>query len=148
MTADQLESSANANWFNKQEVVRVHNYATYDKVLVALSSGGLAATLAVMSELYKSQKVICELLIYAAITMLGFSIIVTLWNFLFAAHEAERSMVAGPAVDQDLDSSKLGREKTIKCLNILGGIFFCIGIVLLGTFICINFYHAQSQIAL
>lgn len=148
MTPLQQESDVDVedSMTNMLEAIRVQSHVTYDKVLITLSSGGLVATMVAMSELYKSQKVTHEWMIYAVIATLGISILITMWSFLMAACAAEQRMITPTGERQDLNTRKIDLSKAIKRLNIVSGVFSCLGILLLGIFISTNFHNAQSQI--
>ena len=115
------------------EIIRVESHKSYDKVLTALSSGGIVTTLLTMKEL-RGEQVFSEWMIYVVLTLLAVSLFSTILSFLATAN------IVYKQIEAEYNSQEFkSKVDWTSILNYTSGAAFLLGFVLLGIFVSCNF---------
>ena len=129
--------------FRRLEEMRIQSTHSYDKVLITLSAGALAASFGLVPS-FIEEMVMWKSAFVAASAALTLKILCAIFGF-FASKEAARAGIKKMSAGAKLEDSTSWWSKAIPFLNWLGGIGFAIGLILLVVYALVNFWHAELQ---
>lgn len=131
--------------FRRLEEMRIQSTHSYDKVLLTLSAGALAATLGVVPSFIEGT-VVWKWMLVVASGALTLTILCMGFGF-FASKEAARMGIKKMQAGAELKDARNTWSQVIPVLNGFGGILFAVGLVLMVIFALGNFRHAEPRCA-
>lgn len=110
-----------------------------DKYLISLSSGSLGLSIIFVNNIVKDDPIYCKSLLIISWFLFSITILIVLISFLSSIHSFSKAI-------SQTDSNKIYNEvpgglwnTLTKTLNIISISFFLLGLILLLTFVSLNF---------
>lgn len=119
--------------------LEIKSLESYDKAVMSLSGGGLGISFAFINDYLGEASVNCKLLLVSSWVCWSISILIVIFSYLFS-HYAIRKAIE--SVDNGEITDSLGGKFDIitRVSNVLSGLLFFIGTILMVMFVSINIH--------
>lgn len=120
------------------------SYEDYDKALLTMSGGALVISIAFVKSIVGDDPVQCRILLIGAWISWTLTVLAVLCSFVMSQRALRK---AREQFDTGKNKTKPGgiADKITGILNIVGGIFFLSGVILMVIFASFNFGESHGQ---
>ena len=120
------------------------SYEDYDKALLTMSGGALAISFAFLKNIVGEDPVLCRSLLIIAWSLWTATILTVISSFLISQRAFRKAI---KQLDNGKKETELGgiADKFTHWLNLAGGIFFLLGVILMVIFASYNFGESHGS---